>query len=48
MGVYIKGMEMPKGNDELRLIIRSNVKLLSRTKRFMKKQRPSSSRRVGG
>lgn len=24
MGIYIKGMEMPTGNDELRLIIHSN------------------------
>jgi hypothetical protein len=28
MGIYIKGMEMPKGNDELRLIIRSNGQVI--------------------
>ena len=28
MGVYIKGMEMPTGNDELRLIIHSNGQVI--------------------
>ena len=28
MSVLIKGMEMPKGNDELRLIIRSNGQVI--------------------
>ena len=28
MGVYVKGMEMPKGNDELRLIIHSNGQVI--------------------
>lgn len=28
MGIYIKGMEMPTGNDELRLIIRSNGQVI--------------------
>ena len=28
MGVYINGVEMPKGNDELRLIIRSNGQVI--------------------
>ncbi len=28
MGVYIKGVEMPTGNDELRLIIRSNGQVI--------------------
>ena len=28
MGVYIKGIEMPTGNDELRLIIHSNGQVI--------------------
>ena len=28
MGVYIKGMQMPTGNDELRLIIHSNGQVI--------------------
>lgn len=28
MGLYIEGVEMPKGNDELRLIIRSNGQVI--------------------
>jgi hypothetical protein len=28
MGIYIKGMEMPTGNDELRLIIHSNGQVI--------------------
>lgn len=28
MSILIKGMEMPKGNDELRLIIRSNGQVI--------------------